>query len=206
MKGITIKDVSNALVLTLALCVVTEAGACKLDCVCNALTPDINCTAQYILNLVNAESGATKSLHASEAKWIYSMALMDPCTLRLTEELQSTNTAGPGNSTVPVREMTHYLIPAADLDIGPLGTRLKLERPGVMKVIISTRRGTIRRWYGDSTVMPQSADVGYEATVMFSKPNVDIFDATVRLENAVKHLAVLCRAEARPDTDPFRPR
>ena len=71
-----------------------------------------------------------------------------------------------------------------------------------MDVIISTERATIRRWHGDSAALPESAPVGYEAPVKFGKPNVDIFDVSVRLEDA-EHLASLCR---KPDTDPFRPR
>ena len=114
--------------------------------------------------------------------------------------------AVPGSSTVPVGEITHYLIPADDLDLGKFGTRVKLDRQGVMLVIISTERATIRRWHGDSAALPQDAPVGYEAPVKFGKPYVDIFDVSVRLENALKHLGSLCRAEVRPATDPFRTR
>jgi hypothetical protein len=74
-----------------------------------------------------------------------------------------------------------------------------------MHVIISTERATIRRWHGDSAALPQDAFVGYEAPVKFGKPNVDIFDITVRLANALQHLSCLCRAVAKPDTDPYRP-
>ena len=166
--------------------------------------PGIDQTVQYILNLVNTESGATKSLKTGEMRWTYSIALAGRCTLILTEELQ--RPAVPGSPTVPVGEITHYLIPADDLDLGKFGTRVKLDRQGVMLVIISTERATIRRWHGDSAALPQDAPVGYEAPVKFGKPNVDIFDVSVRLENALKHLGSLCRAEVRPATDPFRPR
>ena len=190
----------------LAVCFVIGAGSSKLDAAQIAFLPGIDQTVQYILNLVNTESGATKSLQATEMRWTYSMALACPCTLTLTEELQTLNSAVPGGPTPPVREITHYLIPAADLNFGQVGTRLKLDRQGVMQVIISTERATIRRWHGDSAAVPKNAPVEYEAPVRFSKPNVDIFDASVRLENALKHLASLCRAVGKPDTDPFRPR
>jgi hypothetical protein len=135
------------------------------------------------------------------------MALAGPCTLFLTEELQRVNTAGGSSPTTPVREVTHYLIPLADLNVGPLGTRIELGRPGsVMQVIIATQHATIRRWHGDSATMPPDAPVAYEAPIRFGKPNVDIFVVTVRLENALKYLAPLCGATARPDSDPFRPR
>ncbi|SRR5881296_222285 len=208
MKRTTINNTSKVLrILTLAgACFLIGNGARQLDAGHKALLPGIDQTVQYILDLVNTESGATKSLRTGETRWTYSMALAGPCTLELTEELQRLNGAVPGSLTAPVREITHYLIPAADLDLGKFGTRLKLDRQGVTNVIISTERATIRRWHGDSTAVPQNAPVEYEAPVRFSKPYVDIFDVTVRLENALKHLALLCRAKAKPDTDPFRPR
>ncbi len=208
MKRTTVNNIAKVLrILTLAgACFLIGNGARPLDAGHKALLPGIDQTEQYILDLVNTESGATKSLQAGETSWTYSMALACPCTLQLTEELQRLNGAVPGSSTPPVREITHYLIPAADLDLGKFGTRLNLDRQGVMDVIISTERATIRRWHGDSAVMPETAPVEFEALVRFGKPNVDIFDITVRLENALKHLALLCRAVVKPDTDPFRPR
>jgi len=201
----TINHTAKALrILTLAAAsFLIGTGACKLDAAQNSCPTCIDQTAQYIVNLVNTESGATKTLKTGETKWSYSMALTGPCVFTLTEELQRLNSAVPSSPTPPVREITPYLIPAADLDLGKFGTRLKLER-GVMHVIISTERATIRRWQGDSPALPQNAPVAYEAPVRFGKPDVDIFDVTVRLENALKHLASQCRLQVRPDTDPFR--
>jgi hypothetical protein len=188
-----------------AACFVIIAGACELHAVQTALLPGMDQTVQYILNLVNSESGATRSLQAGETRWTYSMALAGPCNLALTEEVRRINSAVTGTPTPPVSEITHYLIPAADLDFGKFGTRLKLGHDGVMHVVISTQRATIRRWHGDSGAVPQNASVEYEAPVTFGKPDVDIFDASVRLENALKHLASLCRTAAVPHRDPFRP-
>jgi hypothetical protein len=189
--------------LVLAVCLVIGA-AFRLDARHNDFLPGIDQTVQYILNLVNTDSGATRSLKGSEGKWTYSMALAEQCTLRMTEELQRTNSAVP-STAAPSVQITNYLIPAADLYFGKLGTRLHLDRQGVMHVIISTKQSTIRRWPGDSAAMPHSAHVEIEAPIRFGKPNVDVFDVTVRLENALKHLAELCRLAAGPDLDPFRP-
>jgi len=195
-------------IFTLSAACFVIGTSSRLDAaVHNVFLPGIDQTVQYILNLVNTESGAAQSLQTGETRWNYSMALVSPCTLTLTEELRKVNSAaGPGIPTAPVVEITHYLIPVVDLDLGKFGTRLNLDRQGVMHVIISTERATIRRWHGDSAALPQDAPVAYEAPVKFNKPNVDIFDVTVRLENALKHLACLCRAVTQPDTDPFRPR
>ncbi len=198
-------NVSRILTLA-AVWFLIGTGIRQLNAIQNVFSPGMVQTVQYILNLVNTESGATKSLGTGETRWTYSMSVADPCTLKLTEELQTLNSAVPNGSTAPVREITNYLIPAADLDFGKFGTRLKLEPPGVMRFIISTERATMRRWQGVSAAMPQNAPVEYEVPVRFGKPNVDIFDVPVRLENALKHLASLCRVEAPPDTDPFRPR
>jgi len=188
--------------------VVMGASTCKPAV--GVTCPGIDSPVEYILNLVNTQSGATQSLKVGETtwtySWTYSMALADPCTLFLTEELQRVNTAGGSSPTTPVREVTHYLIPLADLNLGPLGTRLKLDRPGVMQVIIATQHATMRRWHGDSATIPPDAPVAYEAPIRFGKPNVDIFVVAVRLENALRYLAPLCGAAARPDSsDPFRP-
>jgi hypothetical protein len=172
--------------------VVMGAGTCipAVGVTC----PGIDEAFQYILNLVNAESGATQSLQIGEMTWTYSMALAGPCTLFLTEELQWVNAAGGSSPTKRGREITHYLIPLADLNVGPLGTRLNLDPPGVMQVIIATQNATIRRWHGDSATMPSDAPVVYEAPVRFGKPNVDIFVVSVRFDNALRYLAPLCRA------------
>jgi hypothetical protein len=205
----TINNIAKATkILTLAAaCFVIGTSARQLDAAGHKpLPPGIDQTAQYILNLVNTESGATRFLQKGETRWTYSMALAGPCTLILTEELQSLTSGVPTSPTATAGEITHYCIPVGDLDLGKFGTRLKFDRPGVMNVIISTERATIRRWRGDSATLPQNATVGYEAAIRFSKPNVDIFDVTVRLENALRHLASLCRAEATPVEDPFRSR
>jgi hypothetical protein len=187
-----------------AVCVVMGAGVCTHAS--GKTSQGIDQTVQYILNLVNTESGATRSLQSGEMRWTYSMALAGRCTLMLTEELQRMNSAVGSSPATPVREITHYLIPAANLNLGKFGTRLELDPPGVMQVIISTERATIRRWHGDPAVMPLDAPVAYEAPVRFGKPSVDIFDVTVRLENALKDLASLCRTQARPDKGTLCPR
>jgi len=168
------------------------AGACIPAA--GVTCPGIDDTFQYILNLVNTEAGATQSLQVGERTWTYSMALAGPCTLFLTEELQWVNTAGGSSPTKRGREITHYLIPLSDLNVGPLGTRLELDRPGVMQVIIATQNATIRRWYGDSATMPPDAPVVYEAPIRFGKPYVDIFVVSVRLDDALRYIAPLCRA------------
>jgi hypothetical protein len=206
MKRMTfniIATVSSILMLAAAY-VVMGASTCKpvVGVTCRGVDDPV----QYILNLVNTESGATQFLQAGETTWTYSMALADPCTLFLTEELQRVNTAGGRGQTSRVREVTHYLIPLADLNLGPLGTRLKLDPPGVMQVIIATQHATIRRWHGDSATVPPDAPVAYEAPIRFGKPDVDIFVVTVRLENALKYLAPLCGATARRSSDQFGPR
>jgi hypothetical protein len=151
-------------------------------------------TLQYILNLVNTESGATQFLPAGETTWTYSMAVAGPCTLHLREERQIVSPARGSSPSTTVREVTHYLIPLADLNVGPLGTRLDLDRPGVMQVIIATQNATIRQWQGDSATMPSDAPVAYEAPIRFGKPYVDIFVVSVNLDSAIRHLAPLCRA------------
>src|SRR5262245_23094897 len=200
-------DIVKALrILTVAAAyfVIGTSGR-SFDAAAQVFAPGTDQTVEYILNLVNTESGATRSLQTGETRWSYSMALAGPCTLMLTEQLQRVNSAVPGSSSTPAGKITRYLIPVDDLDLGKFGTRIKLDRPGVMLVIISTERATIRRWQGDSAALPQDAPVAYDAPIRFGKPNVDIFDVPVRLANALKHLACLCRAQANPDTDPFRP-
>src|SRR5262245_53829087 len=127
MKRMTFNNTAKILsILVLAAAyVVMGASTCKP--VVGVTCPGVDDPLQYILNLVNTESGATQFLQAGETTWTYSMALAGPCTLFLTEELQRVNTAGGSSPTTPVREVTHYLIPLADLNLGPLGTRLKLD-------------------------------------------------------------------------------
>ena len=161
-------------------------------------------TVQYIQNLVNTESGATESVKSVDTSRTYSITLVQPCTFDLREDLQRLIQPNSTASASPVREIIHYLIPMADLDLGPLGTHHKLDRQSVMHVIIFNNRATIRRWTGDSPILLQDVPVVFEAAINFGKPNVDIFDAPVRLENALKHLALLCRAVTKPDMDPFR--
>src|SRR5262245_36774267 len=125
---------NTAKIVTILILVATAYGVMAAsDCrpVVGVSCPGIDTTVQYILNLVNTESGAKQSLQGVEKKWTYSMAPADPCTLLLTEELQTVNTAAGSSPATPVRKITHYLIPVADLNLGKFGTRLKLE-PGVM--------------------------------------------------------------------------
>jgi hypothetical protein len=205
MKRMTFNNTAKVLSILMLAAAYVVMGASTCKQVVGVTCPGGNDPVQYILNLVNMESGATQFVPAGETTWTYSMALADPCTLFLTEELRRVNTAGGSSPTTRVREVTHYLIPLADLNLGPLGTRLKLDPPGVMQVIIATQHATIRRWHGDSATIPPDAPVAYEAPIRFGKPNVDIFVVTVRLESALRYLAPLCGATARDDYDPLRP-
>ncbi len=151
---------------------------------------------QYVVNLVNADAGTTQTSQAGETTWTYSMANAGSCTLLLTEEVRRVNTAG-SVPAAPIREITYYLIPAADLDFGKFGTRLKLDRAGGMQVIINMEHASIRRWRGDPSIMPPDAPLGYETQIRIGKPYVDILDVSLRLEDALKYLASSCRAERR---------
>ena len=207
MKRMTFNNTAKVLSILMLAAAYVVMGASTCKPVVGVTCRGVDDPLQYIVNLVNTESGATQVLQAGEITWTYSMAVAGPCTLYLTEELQRVNTARGSSPTAPVREVTHYLIPLADLNLGPLGTRIELGRPGsVMQVIIATQHATIRRWHGDSATMPPDAPVAYEAPIRFGKPNVDIFVVTVRLENALRSLAPFCGATARPDSDPFGPR
>src|SRR5436190_23395116 len=96
--------VLRILTLTAAYLMIGTSGR-RLDAAARkVLTPGIDQTVQYILNLVNTESGATRSLQTGETRWTYSMTLLDPCTLTLTERLQRLNSAFPGGPTAPVDE------------------------------------------------------------------------------------------------------
>jgi hypothetical protein len=99
--------------------------------------------------------------------------------------------------------MTHYLIPAADLEFGAFSTHNTLEQ-GYMRVIMWTNRATIRRWRGDSSTPPEDAAVIFNAGINFGKPNVDIFEVPLLFQDALRHLTDLCRAgeadsQATPD-------
>ena len=157
--------------------------------------PGISETAQEIMNLVNTESGARESSKSGEAVWTYSLNLADPCILNLTEQKQILNKGTSDEAVTPIRETTHYLIPAADLEFGQFSTHHKLHRQGFMRVIMFTRRATIRRWRGDSSTPPKDAPVIFDAAINFGKPNIDIFEVPLIFEDALMHLTSLCRAK-----------
>src|SRR5262245_55209903 len=131
-KKTTFDITANVLRILIAIlapaCFVIGAGTSKLNAVHKASLPGIDQTVNYILDLVNTQSGATKSSRAGKTTWAYSMALAAPCTLLLTEELQQINSDVAGSATKPIYEINNYLIPAADLALGKLGTRLILDR------------------------------------------------------------------------------
>jgi hypothetical protein len=156
--------------------------------------PGICETAQEILNLVNTEAGASESSKSGEAVWTYSLSLADPCLLNLTEQKQILNHGTSDEAVIPIREITHYLIPAADLEYGKFSTHHTLE-PGFMRVIMFTGHATIRRWRGDSSIPPKDAPVIFDATINFGKPNVDIFQVPGIFEDALMHLTSLCRGK-----------
>jgi len=156
--------------------------------------PGINETAQKILNLVNTKSGASESSKSGEAVWTYSLNLADPCMLNLVEQKQTVKKGTSDDIVTTIRETTHYLIPAADLEFGAFSTHHKLERQGFMRVIMFTRHATIRRWQGDSSIPPEDAPVIFTAAINFGKPNVDIFEIPGLFEDALMHLTSFCRA------------
>jgi hypothetical protein len=100
-------------------------------------------------------------------------------------------------SVKPIRETTHYLIPAADLEFGEFSTHQELEQ-GYMRVIMWTRQATIRRWRGESLTPPEDAAVIFHTGINFGKPNVDIFEVPLVFQDALMHLTGVCRAEMRP--------
>lgn len=168
-----------------------------------ACAPCLNQTGQYILDLVNTQSGATRSTRSDETTWTYSIALDGPCTLKLTEEREDVrlNNAAGAAPSPPVRQFTHYLIPAADLGFGSFSTRNEFELGSFMRVIFFTDHATIRRWYGDSPTAPPDAEVLFEASINFGKLDVDIFDVPLRLVNALEHLTTLCRPVEQSGTE-----
>ena len=191
--------------LCAAFCAIA-IGAYRLDAFQQSCCSGINETAQAILSMVNTESGASESSKSGEAVWTYSLNLADPCMLNLTEQKQTLQKGTSDGTVTPIRETTHYLIPAADLEFGTFSTHHTLERQGFMRVIMFTRRATIRRWHGDSLTPPEDAPVIFDAAINFGKPNVDIFEIPALFEDALMHLTSLCRAETKPVPHAFRER
>ena len=181
-----------AAALCAAFCAIA-IGAYRLDALQHSCCPGINETAQALLNLVNTQSGASESSRSEETLWTYSLNLANPCTLHLIEQKQTWKNENSGSVT-PIREITHYLIPAADLEFGAFSTHHTLE-PYYMRVIMWTRGATIRRWRGDSSTPPEDAAVIFNAAINFGKPNVDIFEVPLLFEDALIHLSGLCRAK-----------
>jgi len=167
-------------------------GAYRLDAFQESCCPGINETAQAILNFVNTQSGASKTSKSGETVWTYSLNFADPCTLNLTERKQTLKRENSDGSVTVIPEITHYLIPAADLEFGAFSTHHTLER-GYMRVIMWTKRATIRRWRGDSSTPPEDAAVIFDAGINFGKPNVDIFEVPLLFQDALRHLTDLCR-------------
>ena|SRR5262245_30873607 len=178
--------------LCAAFCAIA-IGVHRLDAFQQLCCPGINETAQEILNIVNTQAGASESSKSEVTIWTYSLNFVDPCMLNLTEQKQTLKKGAFDGTVTPVRTITHYLIPAADLEFGRFATHHTLEPQG-MRVIMWTRRLTIRRWHGDSSIPPKDAPVTVEAAINFGKPNVDIFEVPLLFENALMHLTALCRA------------
>jgi len=191
-----IDNTKIASALCAALCAIA-IGAYRLDAFQQSCCPGINETAQAILNFVNTQSGASESSKSGETVWTYSLNFADPCTLNLTERKQTLKRENSDGSVTAIREMTHYLIPAADLEFGAFSTHNTLEQ-GYMRVIMWTNRATIRRWRGDSSTPPEDAAVIFNAGINFGKPNVDIFEVPLVFQDALMHLTGVCRAEMRP--------
>jgi hypothetical protein len=191
--------------LCAAFCAIA-IGVYPLDAFQQSCCPGINEPAQEILNLVNTKSGARESSKSGEAVWTYSLNLADPCMLNLTEQKQTLKKGTSDGTVTPIWETTHYLIPAADLEFGTFSTHHTLERQGFMRVIMFTRRATIRRWHGDSLTPPEDAPVIFDAAINFGKPNVDIFEIPLLFEDALMHLTSFCRAVLEPVPHPFRER
>jgi len=183
--------------LCAAFCAIA-IGVCSLDAFQQSCCSGINETALEIWNLVNTQSGASESSKSGETVWTYSLNLADPCMLNLTEHKHILKKGTSDGTVTPIREITHYIIPAADLEFGPFSTHHTLEQQGYMRVIMWTRRATIRQWRGDSSTPPEDAPVIFVAAINFGKPNVDIFEVPLLFEDALMHLTSLCRAEMKP--------
>jgi hypothetical protein len=179
--------------LCAAFCAIA-IGAYRLDAFQQSCCPGIIETTQAILNFVNTQSGASESSKLGETVWTYSLSLADPCSLNLTEQKQTLKQETSDGSVTPIREITHYLIPAADLEFGEFSTHHTLKQ-GYMRVILFTRRATIRRWRGDSSTPPEDAAVIFDAAINFGKPNVDIFEVPLLFQDALRHLTGLCQAQ-----------
>ena len=190
-----------AAALCAAFCAIA-IGAYRLDAFQGSCCPGINETAQAILSMVNTESGASESSKWGETVWTYSLNLADPCTLNLTEQKQTLKKEDSDGSVIRIREITHYLIPAADLEFGAFSTHHKLEQ-SYMRVIMWTKRATIRRWPGNSSTPPEDAAVIFDAAINFGKPNVDIFEVPLLFQDALMHLTRLCRSHMKPVPQPF---
>lgn len=192
----------------LALCTVFCSiwiGTAQLGALQLVPPPGLEQTVQYILSVVNTESGAIRSSPSENTTLSYSMTFAAPCTLALTEVRQTVQSNAAGGSPVaPVREITHYVIPAEDMDFGRFSTHNALERDGTMRVTIFTTRASIRRWYGGGSTMPPEAEVVFNAAINFGKGDVDNFDIPLRLEDALHHLTCLCQAAAKPGSDSCR--
>src|SRR5262249_1068373 len=142
-------------------------GAYRLDAFPQSCCLGVNETAQAVLNLVNTQSGSSESWKSGKAVWTYSLTLADPCMLNLTEQKDTLKNENSDGSVISIRETTHYLIPAADLEFGAFSTHHTLERPGYMRVIMWTKHATIRRWRGDSSTPPEDALVIFSAPINF---------------------------------------
>jgi len=182
-----------ACALCAAFCAIA-IGAYRLDAYQGPCCPGFNETAEVILNLVNTQSGASESSKSGETVWRYSLNFADPCTLNLTEQKQTLMKENSDGSVAPILEITHYLIPVADLEFGEFSTHHRLEQ-GYMRVIMWTKLATIRMWHGDSSTPPKDAPVMFNAAINFGKPNVDIFEVPLLFQDALMHLTDLCRAK-----------
>jgi hypothetical protein len=187
-----IDNTKIASALCAAFCAIA-IGANRLDAFQQSCCPGINETAQAILNFVNTQSGASESSKSGETVWTYSLNLADPCMLNLTERKQTLKRGNPEGAVTAIREITHYLIPAADLEFGAFSTHHTLEQ-GYMRVIMWTKRATIRRWSGDSSSPPEDAAVIFHTGINFGKPSVDIFEVPLLFQDALRNLTGLCRA------------
>ncbi len=179
--------------LCAAFCAIA-IGAYRLDAYQQSCCPGFNETAEVILNLVNTQSGASESSKSGETVWRYSLNFADPCTLNLTEQKQTLKKENSDGSVTPILEITHYLIPVGDLEFGEFATHNTLEQQGYMRVIMWTKRATIRMWHGDSSTPPKDAPVMFNAAINFGKPNVDIFEVPLLFQDALMHLTDFCRA------------
>src|SRR5262249_31896428 len=126
----------TACALCAAFCAIA-IGVYRLDAFQHSCCPgNYQAPTQEILHLINTGSGASESSKSEDVVWTYSLTFADPCMLNLTEYKQTQKREISDTSVTRIRETTHYLIPAADLDFGPLATRHNLERQGYMRLIM----------------------------------------------------------------------